>query len=188
MSSFAQTCAAGATQEPLLQVLWPTRLVPEQVAEAQTLVGKLHAPLDPQAPAQIPVPPQEGWLLCGVALGARFVQVPWNPGMSHATQAPAQAVLQQIPSGEQVVPETHRPGTVLQACPCLLLQAPLASQVPRHRPFGSSWFVAATQAWLELHIVQFPEQSLFVQQADGEMHVVVPLTVHDLELPVEGQL
>ncbi len=75
-SSFAQTCAAGATQEPLLQVLWPTRLVPEQVAEAQTLVGKLHAPLEPQAPAQVPLPPQEGWLLCGVELSARFVQVP----------------------------------------------------------------------------------------------------------------
>ncbi len=36
--------------------------------------------------------------------------------------------------------------------------------------------------------MQFPGQSLFVQQADGEMQLVVPLTVHDFELPVAGQL
>lgn len=60
-------------------------------------------------------------------------------------QGPVQAVLQQYPSCEQVVPPTQPPVTVLQTCPCLLLQAPLASQVPAQRPLGSSCPVAATQ-------------------------------------------
>jgi hypothetical protein len=187
MKSAAQGCAAGATHEPALQLLCPTMLIPEQVGPLpQAAVGNEQAPPDPQAPAQVPVPPQEGWLLCGAVLAARLVHVPWNPGRSQATQAPEQAVLQQYPSGEQVVPEMHKPGTVLQSCPCLLLQAPVESQVPAQRPLGSSSFVAATQACAVLHVMHVPVQSLLAQQAEVAIHVVLPPAVQDF-VP-EGQL
>jgi hypothetical protein len=180
MSSFGQTCAAGATQAPALQLLCPTRLVPEQVAPAQEVVGKTHAPAEPHEPAQVPEPPQAGWLLCGVELAARFVHVPCNPGRSQATHDPVQAVLQQYPSGEQVLPETHPAATVLQVCPSLLLQAPLASQVPAQRPFGSASFVAATQVWvLALQAMQVPVQLPLVQHPPDGIQVVAPPAVHD---------
>ena len=184
MKSFRQGCAAGATHEPALQLLCPTMLIPEQVGPLpHEAVGNEQFPPDPQAPAQFPVPPQEGWLLCGAVLGARLVQVPWNPARSQATQGPVQAVLQQYPSGEQVVPEMHNPGTVLQSCPGLLLQAPLESQVPAQRPLGSSSLVAATQLWLVwLQVLQVPEQSLSLQQLPVAMQVVVVPTVQDCVL------
>jgi hypothetical protein len=90
-----QTWAPGATQLPALQVLCPTRLVPEQIGPAQTEVGKAQVPPDPQDPAQLPEPPQAGWLLWGAPPAARLVQVPWRPVRSQATQEPVQAVLQQ---------------------------------------------------------------------------------------------
>jgi hypothetical protein len=45
-------------------------------------------------------------------------------------QVAAQAVLQQWLSAEQVVVEMHPPAIVVHVCPCLLLQDPVASQVP----------------------------------------------------------
>jgi hypothetical protein len=69
----------------------------------------------------------------------------------------------------------------------LLLQAPLASQVPAQRPFGSSMLTAATQVCvLALQAMQFPVQSPFVQHPPVGMHVVVPPAVHDFML--DGQL
>ena len=75
----------------------------------------------------------------------------------------------------------------MQVCPCLLLQAPLLSQVPTQRPFGSSWFVVATQVCVvALQVMQVPVQSLLVQQPVDAMQVVVPPAVHDF-MP-DGQL
>jgi hypothetical protein len=92
-----------------------------------------------------------------------------------------QAVSQQVPSREQVVPETHPAATVLQVCPCLLLQAPVESQVPAQRPLGSSMLLAATQLWLLVsHVMHIPVQSLFVQQPDEAMQTVVLPLVQDL--------
>jgi hypothetical protein len=53
----------------------------------------------------------------------------------------------------------------------LLLQLPLGSQVPEQRAVGSSWFVAAVQAWLVPHFWQVPGQSLSTQQASIAMQV-----------------
>jgi hypothetical protein len=171
---------------PALQLLGPTRLVPEQVAPAQELLEKTQAPAEPHEPAQIPEPAQTGWLLCGATPVARLVQVPCSPGRSQATQEPVQALLQQYPSGEQVVPPTHPPATVLQVCPCLLLQAPLASQVPTQRPFGSSTFTAATQVCvLVLHAMQVPVQSPFVQHPLDGIQVVAPPAVQDFMLAAQ---
>ena len=79
------------------------------------------------------------------------------------------------------------PETALHICPCLALQAPLASHVPTQRPLGSSMLLAATQAWeLALHIMQLPVQSLFVQHPLVGMHTVVPPLVHDLVDPLHA--
>jgi hypothetical protein len=59
----------------------------------------------------------------------------------------------------------------------LLLQAPVASQVPLHRPLGSSMPTAATQAWAAEQSLQVPVQSLFLQQAPAGMQVTVAPTV-----------
>ena len=91
---------------------------------------------------------------------------------------PEQAVSQQIPSGEQVVPLAQPAATVWQVWPFLLLHAPVASHVPVQRPLGSSWLMAATQAWLVLQVWQVPAQSAFAQQADVAMHVVPEDEVH----------
>ena len=141
-----------------------------------------------QEPAQVvPPPEQAAWLLCGAEADARFVQVPCSPGRSQATHDPVQAVLQQYPSGEQVLPETHPPATVLQVCPSLLLQAPLASQVPAQRPFGSASLAAATQVCvLALQAMQVPVQSPLVQHPLDGMQLVVPPAVQDFML--DGQL
>jgi hypothetical protein len=69
--------------------------------------------------------------------------------------------------------------TALQACPCLLLQAPLVSHVPAQRPLGSSSFLAATQVWLlGSHAMQVPVQSLLAQQGVPAMQA--PPVVQDL--------
>jgi hypothetical protein len=110
--------------------------------------------------------------------------MPCMPARSQATHEPVQAVLQQIPSGEQVVLETQPAATVLQVCPCLLLHAPAESQVPAQRPLGSSTFLAATQVWVvESQLMQVPVQSLFVQHPAVEMQTVVLPEVQDLVTP-----
>jgi hypothetical protein len=57
----------------------------------------------------------------------------------------------------------------------LLLQAPVASQVPAQRPVGSAWLVAALHMCeVESHCWQTPDlQSLLVQQPSAGMQVVV---------------
>jgi hypothetical protein len=99
-----------------------------------------------------------------------------------------QAVLQQYPSGEQLVPETHPAATVLQVCPCLLLQAPLESQVPAQRPLGSSMLLAAAQVWLLVsQVMHVPVQSLFVQQpVVGMQTVVLPIVQDFVVEPVQA--
>jgi hypothetical protein len=82
--------------------------------------------------------------------------------MSQAWQEPAHAVLQQYPSGAQVVPLTQ-PLPVMQVCPCLLLQAPVPSHVPAQLS-GSSAFVTATQLPAAEQAWQLPGQSLCTQQ------------------------
>ena len=72
------------------------------------------------------------------------------------------------------------PETVLHSCPCRALQAPLASQVPAQRPFGSSVLFAATQLCeVVSHFMQVPVQSAVVQHPVVGMHTVVPPLVQD---------
>ena len=62
----------------------------------------------------------------------------------------------------------------------------MASQVPAHRPVGSSMPVAATQVCLVAsQVVQVPVQSALVQQPAVGMQTVVPPVVHDLVEPVQ---
>lgn len=125
--------------------------------------------------------------MCGELAAARFVHVPRCPARSHATQEPVHAVSQHTPSGEQVVPETHPPATVLQVCPCLLLHAPDESHVPAHRPFGSSMPLAGTHAWVDVsHFTHEPVQSLLLQHAVMGMQVVVEPTVQDFVDPEQA--
>jgi hypothetical protein len=72
------------------------------------------------------------------------VQVPSEPAVSQVSQDPVQALSQQYPSGEQLVPAAQPAVTVWQVCPCLLLHAPVASQVPA-QALRSSWFLSAVQ-------------------------------------------
>jgi hypothetical protein len=88
--------------------------------------------------------PQPAWPLWG-APDVTAVQVPAWPWTSQAMHESAQAVSQQVLSGEQNVPARHPPAVVEQSCPCLLLQAPWPSQVPAHL-VRSSWFFTVTQA------------------------------------------
>ena len=69
------------------------------------------------------------------------------------------------------------PEVALQVWPRLLLQAPPASQVPAHRPVGSSLLIAATQVWLAEQVWQVPGQSLSRQHSPAPMHAVVPPAV-----------
>ena len=96
--------------------------------------------------------------MCGCEFAARVVQVPKEVAMLQASHDPVQALSQQVPSGEQVVPLAHPPPTVWQVCPCLLLHAPVASHVPAHTP-GSSWFLTAVHTPF-VHVWQAPAQSL----------------------------
>jgi hypothetical protein len=182
MKLFLHGCACGLTHFPLLpHVPTSTKAVPEHEAEPQLPVGKLQAPEPSQEPVQPGSPPQAEWFMCGAALAEMFVQVPRWPAMSQATHEPLQSVSQQYPSGEQLVPEMHPAATVAQVCPCLLLQAPVESQVPAQRPLGSSMLLAAAQVWLLVsHAMHVPVQSLFVQQPEEAMQTVVLPLVHDL--------
>jgi hypothetical protein len=74
-----------------------------------------------------------------------------------------------VPTQPPVVPTT---GTVLQACPRLLLQMPVASQVPAQRlATGSSRLVTATQAPAAEQLMQVA-QSLATQHLSFEMQAV----------------
>jgi len=99
------------------------------------------------APAQVvPVPVHEA-LDPWVGPEATGEQVPSLPGRSQAIQRAAQAWSQQYPSGLQGDPATQPPVVVPQVWPRLLLQAPVASQVPAQRPLGSSLPITAAQVW-----------------------------------------
>jgi hypothetical protein len=76
-----------------------------------------------------------------------------------------------------VLPLAHPAATVEHSWPRLLLQVPVASQVPAHRPFGSSMLTAATQACAAEHVLHAPAQSALLQQAPAAMQVVVVPTV-----------
>jgi hypothetical protein len=97
------------------------------------------------------------------------VQVPAEPPTSHASHEPVQARSQQYPSGAHMVPETQPPATVVQACPRLLLQVPVASHVPLHESGSSApatglhIMPAPGQVW------QVPLQSAAVQQVPAGM-------------------
>jgi hypothetical protein len=129
----AQAIGAGDRQVPFEQLPMPTMLVPEQLGAPHAAVGNEHSPsLRPaHAPAHTPAAPHDVRLPCG-APDATAVHVPSSPGRSHAMHDAAQALLQQVPSGAQVVPVTQPPAVVWQVCPRLLLQRPVASQVPGH--------------------------------------------------------
>jgi hypothetical protein len=99
-------------------------------------------------------------------------------------QLAAQLLLQQYKS-TQVAPATQPAGTVEQSWPCLLLQAPAASQVPAQRPVGSAWLVATPQVCEALHCAQLPGQSASLQQEPLGMQVVVAPTVQAWVPPVQ---
>jgi hypothetical protein len=87
-----QGWAAGATHEPFMQVLCPTRALPEQPGPLPQLpVGNWHWPSErpAQVPAQAPLPqvPRVPW---GPPLGTGL-QVPSDPARSQAIQVPLQA-------------------------------------------------------------------------------------------------
>jgi len=120
-----------------------------------------------------------------------FTQVPVPHVPAGTNLSPAQeaehGLSQQNPSAEQVVPDTQPPATALQVCPFLLLQAPVASQVPAHRWLGSSAFVTVMQLCeVVSHVMHVPVQSVLLQQAVSGMHVVVDPTVHDFVEPVQA--
>lgn len=62
--------------------------------------------------------------------------------MSQASQDPVQALSQQWPSEQNVTPAQSE--AAWQACPCVLLHAPVASHVPGQAPV-SSWLLTAVQ-------------------------------------------
>jgi hypothetical protein len=112
--------------------------------------------------------------------------MPRKPEMSQASHDPVHALSQHTPSGEHVVPAAHPPPAVWQVWPCLLLQAPVLSQVPVHTP-GSSWLLTVLHTplvqvwhapaqsprlthpthWLVAvsHVLATPVQCLFAVQA-----------------------
>src|SRR5262249_30471016 len=85
-----------------------------------------------QVPAHIPLPEHVPWPVLGLPDTNSHVPGVLPLQVSHV---PLQAVLQQILSAQVVVMQS---APVEHACPCFPLQAPLVSQVPAHRPFGSS--------------------------------------------------
>ena len=110
---------------------------------------------------------QAVWPLCGAEPALRVVQVPGFAARSHASHVPVQALSQQTPSGEQVVPLAQSVAADWQPWPFFFLQTPEASQVPAHTLFGSSWFLAATQVWSDPQVMQVPVQSDAAQQPTG---------------------
>jgi hypothetical protein len=117
--------------------------------------------------------------LCGAEPALKVEQVPGFAARSHASHVPVQALSQQMPSGEQVVPPTQSVAVDWQSWPFFFLQAPEASQVPAHTLFGSSWFLAATQVWSAPQVMQVPVQSEAAQQptGGGSMHWLPQLTL-----------
>ena len=94
-----------------------------------------------QVPPQVPEPAQAVCPLRGAPLTA--TQVPGPEDSAQASQAPAQAVLQQTPSAQK--PLTHWLAAV-HACPAFSLQAPVASHdFVLVQLFASSALVTATQ-------------------------------------------
>lgn len=142
--------------------------------------GILHVAFVPsQLPAHFPLPPHA---VCPV-FGAPDTK-PHVPGVVPLQNShdPLQALLQHTPSAQ--LPVTHCVPAV-HDWPCFVLQAPVASQVPMHRPFGSSIPLTAAQVWVVvLQAMQLPVQSAFVQQPVLGMQVVVPPLVHDVVEPV----
>ena len=113
------------------------------------------------ATAQAPWPSRPVHIICGFSVGT-------------TTDLLARLLADRL--GERL----QRPVVVEQVWPSLLLQAPVASQVPAHRPVGSAWFFAAPQAWVVvLQAMQLPVQSVSLQQAPVAMQVVVPPSVQD---------
>jgi hypothetical protein len=144
--------------------------------------GILHVAFVPsQLPAQLPLPPHA---VCPV-LGAPDTN-PHIPGVLplQYSHDPVQAELQQILSAQKVVMQSV---PAVHACPCFALQAPFESQVPVHRPFGSSAPFTAAQVWLVVsHFMQLPVQSLFEQQPVLGMHTVVDPEVQAFVDPVQA--
>jgi hypothetical protein len=126
----SQTAARVAV--PLLQLAW------RHVVAAP---GSVHAAWVPlQVPAHAPLPPHAGWPERGAPL-----MNPHVPGVVPLQNwhDPLQAELQQTPSAHWLV--MHWVAAV-QACPCFLLQTPVASQVcVPLQVSASSAFVIATQ-------------------------------------------
>ena len=124
-----------------------------------------------------------------------LAQVPSTPPVLLPRQewhAWSQVLLQQTPSGEQVVPAAQPAATVWHDCPCLLLHAPVLSQVPTHTP-GSSWFFTAMHTPAEEQVRHAPAQSLRVTHPTHWLVVVshVPaapmqclLAVHATQRPL----
>ncbi len=73
--------------------------------------------------------------VCGVAFVPNVVHVPADVPTSQASQEPLQALSQQYPSAQGN--PFAQSEALLQVWPCLLLHAPVASQVPV-QPEGSS--------------------------------------------------
>jgi hypothetical protein len=86
------------------------------------------------------------------------VHMPAGVPRSQASQDPLQALLQQVPSVQNNPPAQSV--AAWHAWPCLLLHAPVESQVPGQAPGPvSSWFLTAVQTPLE-HAWHVPAQSL----------------------------
>jgi hypothetical protein len=88
--------------------------------------------------------------------------VPIEPGMAQLRQSSVQAVLQQTPSTQKPVAQAL---PLVQVIPPERTQAPVASQVPRHRPGSSAETMGAQvpslPGWLQLR--QVPVQLLSQQ-------------------------
>jgi hypothetical protein len=123
-------------------------------------------------PQLLPSLLQAVWPLWGAPDGTGE-HVPCLPLMSHAWHEPVQAVSQQVPSGEQVVPLTHpaEADTVLQVCPRLALHAPLPSQVPAQLSVSSAFFTATQLPPGPEQVWQLPVQSLLLQHSELAMHI-----------------
>jgi hypothetical protein len=120
----APSQTAGLVMVPLLHDI---------ARQVVSVPGILQVALVPsQVPAQLPLPPHAAWPV----LGAPDTN-PHVPGTAPLQNShdPVHAELQQILSAQKVVMQSV---PVEHAWPCFALQAPLASHVPVHRPFGSS--------------------------------------------------
>jgi hypothetical protein len=127
---------------------------------------ELTAPLGYKVPPiKHPLPQAPALQYCPLPHAVPVVilaQVPSGPPVllpKQERQAWSQALLQHTPSGEQVVPAAQPPPAVWQVWPCLLLHAPVLSQVPAQTP-GSSWPLSAVHTPPEEQVWHTPPQSL----------------------------